>query len=58
MLRDAEQGYFDVILAWREDRLYRGMRSMLMLIETAQAHKITILLARETFDPKMAPLKA
>lgn len=58
MLSDAEQGYFDVILAWREDRLYRGMRAMLMVIETAQTHKITLMLARETFDPKMAPLKA
>jgi DNA invertase Pin-like site-specific DNA recombinase len=58
MLRDAEQGYFDVILAWREDRLYRGMRAMLMVMETAQAHNITVMLARETFDPKMAPLKA
>ncbi|MGB8983059.1 MAG: recombinase family protein [Anaerolineales bacterium] len=58
MLRDAEQGHFDVILAWREDRLYRGMRAMLMVIETVQTHKMTIMLARETFDPKMAPLKA
>ncbi|MBT6061669.1 MAG: recombinase family protein, partial [Anaerolineae bacterium] len=26
MLRDAADDQFDVILAWREDRLYRGMR--------------------------------
>ena len=58
MLRDAEQGHFDVILAWREDRLYRGMRAMLMVIETVQNHKIGIMRARETFDAKMAPLKA
>jgi DNA invertase Pin-like site-specific DNA recombinase len=58
MLSDAEQGYFDVILAWREDRLYRGMRPMLMVIETIQNHKVAILLARESFDAKMAPLKA
>jgi site-specific DNA recombinase len=58
MLRDATQAQFDVILAWREDRLYRGMRAMLMVLETIQENKITIMLARETFDPKIAPLKA
>src|SRR5687768_12060503 len=58
MLSDAEQGHFDVILAWREDRLYRGMRAMLMVLETIQEQKITVMLARETFDPKIAPLKA
>lgn len=58
MLKDAEQNQFDVILAWREDRLYRSMRAMLMVLETIQEHKITIMLARETFDPKMAHLKA
>jgi site-specific DNA recombinase len=58
MLKDGAQGQFDVILAWREDRLYRGMRAMLMVLETIQEQKINILLARETFDPKMAPLKA
>ncbi|MEK6753471.1 MAG: recombinase family protein [Chloroflexota bacterium] len=58
MLRDAGQAQFDVILAWREDRLYRGMRAMLTVLETIQENKITIMLARETFDAKMAPLKA
>jgi DNA invertase Pin-like site-specific DNA recombinase len=58
MLNDAAQNNFDIILAWREDRLYRGMRAMLMVIETIQEHKITIMLARETFDSKMAPVKA
>jgi len=36
MLRDASKGEFDVILAWREDRLYRGMRSMLMVLDAVQ----------------------
>lgn len=58
MLRDAAQGHFDVILAWREDRLCRGMRAMLMVLETIQENKITVMLARETFDAKIAPLKA
>jgi len=52
MLSDAARGQFDIILAWREDRLYRGMRSMLLVLETIQEHKINVMLARETFDPK------
>jgi len=58
MLRDAADDQFDVILAWREDRLYRGMRSMLLVLETIQQNNITIMLALETFDPATAPLKA
>jgi DNA invertase Pin-like site-specific DNA recombinase len=58
MLRDATDDQFDVILAWREDRLYRGMRAMLLVLETIQQHNLTIMLALETFDPATAPLKA
>jgi site-specific DNA recombinase len=58
MMEDAAAGRFDVILAWREDRLYRGLRAMLFVLETIQEHKIGILLAKESFDEKMAPLKA
>ncbi|MBI5295575.1 MAG: recombinase family protein [Chloroflexi bacterium] len=58
MLRDAADDQFDVILAWREDRLYRGMRAMLLTLETIQQHNLTIMLALETFDPTTAPLKA
>jgi site-specific DNA recombinase len=58
MLEDAKQGRFDVILAWREDRLYRGMRPMLTVLETIQEYKIDVILAKETFDAKMTPVKA
>jgi DNA invertase Pin-like site-specific DNA recombinase len=58
MLRDASRDEFDVILAWREDRLYRGLRSMLTVLETIQEYNIEILLAKETFDPKIAPVRA
>ena len=34
MLNDASKDEFDVILAWREDRLYRGLRFMLTVLET------------------------
>ncbi|MGB7876317.1 MAG: recombinase family protein, partial [Anaerolineales bacterium] len=47
MLQDASKSEFDVILAWREDRLYRGLRSMLLVLETAQQYNITILLAKK-----------
>ena len=58
MLKDAAAGKFGTIIAWREDRLYRGMRAMLLVLETIQENNLQVLLARETFDPKMAPLKA
>ncbi len=58
MLQDATKDKFDVILAWKEDRLYRGMRAMLMVLETIQEYRISVLLAKETFDPKIAPLRA
>lgn len=55
ILKDASKGEFDIILAWREDRLYRGMRSMLMVLDAVQKYKLNILLAKETFDPKIVP---
>jgi DNA invertase Pin-like site-specific DNA recombinase len=58
MLRDSAAGEIDVIYAWREDRLYRGLRPMLLVLEHIQEHKLDIVLARETFDAKMAPFKA
>jgi len=58
MLKDATRDKFDVILAWREDRLYRGIRAMLNVLETIQDYKIEILLAKENFDPKIAPIRA
>jgi site-specific DNA recombinase len=58
MLEDGKAGRFDIILAWREDRLYRGLRAMLLVLETIQEYKIDIRLVKENFDQKMAPLKA
>ncbi len=58
MLQDASRRGFDVIVAWCEDRLYRGLRSMLMVVEVIQRYKITVMLAKETFDPEIAPVRA
>jgi DNA invertase Pin-like site-specific DNA recombinase len=58
MLEDASRDEFDVIVAWREDRLYRGLRSMLTVLEIVQAYQIEIMLAKETFDSGIAPVRA
>jgi len=58
MLEAARADRFDMILAWREDRIYRGLRAMLLVLETIQECEIDIMLAKENFDQKMAPLKA
>ena len=38
MLQDASRCEFNVILAWREDRLYRGLRSMLLVMAQKSSH--------------------
>lgn len=58
LLADAGTGQFDTILAWKEDRLYRGLRAMLLVLDALQEHKLTVILAKESFDPRMAPVKA
>lgn len=58
MLTDAGLGAFDVIVAWREDRLYRSYRPMLDVLECIERHKLTIELAKDHFDPSIAPVKA
>jgi DNA invertase Pin-like site-specific DNA recombinase len=58
MLQDASRDEFDVIVAWREDRLYRGLRAMLTVLETVQDYQIEIVLAKETFHSSIAPVRA
>jgi site-specific DNA recombinase len=58
MLADARAGKFDVIIGWREDRLYRGMRPMLDVLDCIEQTKIDIELVKETFDKRIAPVKA
>ena len=58
MLKDAAEDEFDVILAWREDRLYRRIQAMLIVLDIVQDYKIEILLAKENFDSKIAPVCA
>ncbi len=58
MLEDSAAGRINTLLAWKEDRLYRGLRAMLLVLEAIQEHKLEVHLAKETFDPRMAPVKA
>jgi hypothetical protein len=52
MLKDASRDELDVIIAWREGRLYRGIRAMLTVLDGFQDYKIEILLVKENFDAK------
>lgn len=58
MIADGHAGKFDVILAWREDRLYRTLRPMLEVSDLLDDTKITIELVKETFDQSLMWLKA
>jgi len=58
MLADARNGKFEVIVAWREDRLYRGYRPMLDVLDCMDETHIEIELVKETFDKRLAPVKA
>ena len=60
MLAAARRGEFDVIIAWKEDRLYRGMYAAMPLCEILDelGKSLDIELVRETFDRKMLGIKA
>jgi len=58
MLSDAEYQKFDVIVAWREDRLYRSYRPMLDVLDCMDETHVEIELVKETFDKRLAPVKA
>jgi DNA invertase Pin-like site-specific DNA recombinase len=60
MLKAAKAGEIDVIIAWKEDRLIRGMYSALPLSEVIEESKgaLTVELVRENFDIKMLGIKA
>ncbi len=59
MLKDADAGAFDVLIAWREDRLYRGVnRAMLDISERVRDKLIAVELVKEHYDLSTAPVKA
>jgi DNA invertase Pin-like site-specific DNA recombinase len=58
MLAAARRDEFDVLIAWREDRLYRSYRPMLDVLDTIEETGIDVELVKETFDKNLAPVKA
>lgn len=59
MLSDARIGRFDVIVALQEDRLYRGIAPMLLLLDMLDEMKgvVTAELVRGTFDMATSPVR-
>ena len=58
MQREARRGSFDVVIAWKSDRLARSASSMGDLIESVKAGKVTIETVSGTFDLAYAELLA
>jgi len=58
MLKAARDGYFDVMVAWKEDRLCRGIYAAAPLGKALEDTSITIELVKEQFDPRMFFVKA
>jgi site-specific DNA recombinase len=58
-LADVDNGKIDILIAWREDRLYRGVnRAMLEIGERVKEGRLTVELAKEHYDPNIAAVKA
>ncbi len=60
MLNAARAEELDIIVAWKEDRLYRGMYAALPLSEVLDERRydLTVELVKETFDRQMLGIKA
>jgi DNA invertase Pin-like site-specific DNA recombinase len=60
LLRLARRGDIDVILAWKEDRLYRGLYAAVPLSEVLdeRGDGLRVELVKEMFDRKMLGIKA
>lgn len=60
MLKAAQASEFDLIIAWKEDRLYRGMYAAMPLSEILDeaGKRLDVELVKETFDRKMLGIKA
>lgn len=60
LLEAAQRGEFEVIVAWKEDRLYRGMYAAVPLSELLDemGQRLQVELVREVFDRRMLGIKA
>lgn len=46
-----------VLYAWRQDRIARGSKTTGIFLEVVEQKRVTVKLAKETFDPDMAEFK-
>jgi site-specific DNA recombinase len=58
LISDAGSNKFDILVAWREDRLYRSLKPLLQVLDLVEEGLIRIELVKEQFDPNMAGIKA
>lgn len=58
MLKDAEDGKFDVIVAWKSDRLSRGMYPAAALMEVIELRDIKLEAVKEAIDTNMFSMMA
>ncbi|MCC6192111.1 MAG: recombinase family protein [Anaerolineales bacterium] len=58
LLADARDGKLDVVIAWKEDRLYRGVKPAVLVGDLLEETPVTVELVKETFDRKMLFIKS
>lgn len=59
MLADIDTERVDIVIAWREDRLYRNVnKAMLEISERVSQNKVTVELVKEHYDASTAVVKA
>lgn len=58
MLADARAHKFKALIAWKEDRLYRGVRPAVLVDDLIEETALAVHLVRETFDRRMLFIKA
>jgi len=58
LIADGYAQKYDYVAAWKEDRLYRGVRAAVVFGDMLEKTGIRVILARESFDVKMLYIKA
>lgn len=58
ILEMAANDEFDTLIAWREDRLYRGLKAMILVLDVINENGLNVFFVKENFDHTMAPIKA
>jgi len=58
MLKDAQEGKFDIIIAWKADRLARGIYPCAVLMEALENTNITVETVAEPFDRTTFEIRA